>query len=204
MSKDNSYLVEQRKRLTKVLDYLKSQGISQKEISNKCDIDYTYITHYKTGKINLIPDDFLEKMQLFYNINPQYIRLNSNFMFDLLGMKLSNFEIFVDSWNTVEKSKVNSSGTPEIEKYLHFTMDKNFYDFLIDVDTAHLATDEGISSLDNEIKNLRELFNGEPDLQEYVLLPRNNFINILEETAKARQSLYEVINFSEHEPYLNE
>lgn len=204
MSKSNATLDKQRKRFKKVLDYLKNQGISQQELANKCNLEPTQITSYKSGKIQFIPDEFLKEMQKHYNINPKYIRLTSERMFDIIRMKFSNFETFVDSWDTVEKLKINKDGTQEIKKYLHFKMDKNFYNFLVEVDTARLAVDAGISCLSNEIENLNELFSGEPDLQEYVLLPKNNFIEILEDNIRSRKSLNEIVNFSKYESYLDE
>lgn len=83
-------------------------------------------------------------------------------------------------------------------------MDKNFYNFLVEVDTARLAVDSGISCLSDEIENLKELFSGEPDLQEYVLLPKNNFIEILEDNIRSRKSLNEIVSFSKYESYLDE
>ncbi len=203
MNKNNSTLDKQRARFKEVLDYLKNQGISQQELADKCNLEPTQITSYKSGKIQFIPDEFLKEMQKHYNINPKYIRLTSDCMFDIIGMKFSNFETFVDSWDTVEKPEINKDGTQETKKYLHFTMDKNFYNFLVEVDTARLAVDAGISCLSDEIENLKEIFSGEPAPQEYVLLPRNNFIEILEDNVKSRKSLYEIENFSEHESYLD-
>ena len=113
-----------------------------------------------------------------YNINPGYVRLNSDYMIDILGMKLSNFEAFVNSWDVVDKTTKDSNGKRIVEKYIHFTMDKNFYEFLIDVDKVHQVVKEGISDLSGEIEQLKEIFSGEPELQEYVLIPRNVFINI--------------------------
>ena len=168
MNKNNSTLDKQRARFKEVLDYLKNQGISQQELADKCNLEPTQITSYKSGKIQFIPDEFLKEIQKHYNINPKYIRLTSDCMFDIIGM------------------------------------DKNFYNFLVDVDKARLAVDAGISCLSDEIENLKEIFSGEPDPQEYVLLPRNNFIEILEDNVKSRKSLYEIENFSEHESYLDE
>ena len=59
-----------------------------------------------------------------YLINPDYIYYGSACMFDSTKVKYENFEEFVDKWELVDYN-----GNP----YLHFTMDKNFYKFLIDV-----------------------------------------------------------------------
>ena len=56
MNKNNSTLDKQRARFKEVLDYLKNQGISQQELADKCNLEPTQITSYKSGKIQFIPD----------------------------------------------------------------------------------------------------------------------------------------------------
>lgn len=208
MTKNNLDLDEQKKRLSNVFDFLKTQGISQREIAdcfdNDSKIDTTTLSHYKSGKIKHIPNKFLEKLHDVYNINPLYIRLQSDSMLDVIGSKLSNFESFVDSWDIVERHSNDPEGERVTEKYLHLTMDKNFYDFLIDVDNARQAADSGISSLPEEIENLKELCSEIPDLQEFVLIPRNNFIKIVKDVVPKCKEFEELIAASEHEAYIEE
>jgi transcriptional regulator with XRE-family HTH domain len=195
MSKNELNLDEQRERLAKVFTYLKEHGNSQRDIADATDVDETFLSHLKSGKIKYIPDDFLNKLLTAYNISPRYIRLESEYILDITGTKLSNFEVFVDFWDVVEK------GT---DKYLHFSMDRNFYDFLLEVDKARLATDEGISSLDVEINNLKELYSGVPIPEEFVLIPRNNFIEIVQEAKEYHKKLNDVINLIEYSNYIKE
>lgn len=204
MDKNNTNLKKQRERLSKVFDYLKERGISQKEIADNTDVDATELSHFKSGKTKHIPNEFLDKLQQAYNINPKYIHLDSDRMIDIIGIKLCNFESFVDSWDTVDRQAFNSKKGKYIEKYLHFTMDKNFYDFLIDTDNARLVTDDGFSSLSDEIKSLKEIFTGKPDLQEFVLIPRNNFISIVTDSVSSRRNFEELIDSAEYEAYLEE
>lgn len=192
MNNKNEILKKQRDRLTEVLSYLKQKGISQSSISRKLDIDETTISHLKSGKIKQIPCDFLEQLQAEYSINPSYIRLESSCMLDTTGTKFCNFEKFVDSWNVLENNS---------HKYLHLTIDRNFYDFLLEtVDVRH-ATDKGISSFNAEIENLKELYSGEPVPEEFVLIPRNNFIEIIKDKKQNKKYLNEVLDLIELTSY---
>jgi len=191
-------LEKQRNRLKKVLKYLKEQGFSQAEIAKHSCYDETQIAHYKSGKIKNIPNQFLTELHEKYNINPQYIRLESNIMLDILGMKLINFEKFVDSWDTVIE---NNSDDSTQKKYLHFKMDKNFYDFLLNVDSLHLYNEDGILDFPEELENLKELFSGEPQLEEFVLLPKNVMYEIVEVAKRERKKFDEVIDIMLHENY---
>lgn len=204
MDKNDSILKEQRERLSKVFEYLKKQGVSQREIAGNTDTDTVTLSHYKNGKIKYIPNTFLENMKAVYNINPRYIRLDSNCMVDIPGMKLSNFETFVDSWDVVNKTTMDSGGNRIVEKYLHFTMDKNFYEFLIDVDKARQVVNEGLSDLSGEIEELKEIFSGEPELREFVLVPRNFFIDMLTDLVKPYKEFEEVVDPVEYLSYIEE
>ena len=195
MNKNDSDLIKQRKRLSNVLEYLKKKGYSQKDIANATDVDETGLSHLKSGKIKYINNDFLDKLHKAYKINPRYIRLDSNIMLDITGTKFSNFEAFVDSWDVVEKGS---------DKYLHFTIDKRFYDFLLEVDKIRSATDEGISSFDIEIENLKEIHDGVPEPEEFVLIPRNNFIEILQDAIQDHKKLDEIISLIEYSNYIKE
>ena len=204
MDKDDLYLKEQRERLSKVFEYLKKQGISQREIADNTDTEEATLSSYKSGKIKYIPNAFLENLRRIYNITPRFIRRDSDYMIDIQGMKLSNFKSFVKSWDVIDRTTMDSNGKRNVQKYLHFTMDKNFYDFLIEVDKAHQAVNEGLSDLTGEIEQLKEIFSGEPDLQEFVLVPRNNFINAVTDLIQPRKTFEELIDTSEYESYIKE
>lgn len=204
MDKNNLYLKEQRERLSKVFEYLKKEGISQREIADNIDTEEATLSSYKSGKIKYIPNAFLENLRRVYNINPRYIRFDSDYMVDVQGIKLSNFEAFVDSWDVVDKTTMDSNGKRIVDKYIHFTMDKNFYEFLIDVDIARQAVNEGLFDLSEEMEKLKEIFSGEPELQEFVLVPRNNFINAVSDLIQPRKTFEELIDTSEYESYIKE
>lgn len=83
-------------------------------------------------------------------------------------------------------------------------MDRNFYDFLIDLEKAKKVTENGISCLQEETENLKEIFSGESKLQEFVLLPKNNFIEIVKDTVTKCKMFEELIDASEYEAYIEE
>lgn len=197
-------LEQQRKRLAKVFEYLKENGVKQSEIckisNNIIDekdielkIEETTLSYYKSGKIKYIPSEFLEILHEAYEINPEYIRLMSSDMLDDKGQKYKHFEKIVDNWKTVE-SKDN--------KYLYLNMDRNFYDFLIEYDKFRKANDEGIPT--GKIEELKAIYEGTPDIEEFVVLPRNVFFEIVRDTNKATKNLAEIIDFSEHISILDE
>lgn len=204
MDRNDLDLKKQRERLSNVFEYLKKNGISQKEIADNVDVSPETLSQYKNGKIKYIPNTFLENISRVYNINPRYVRLDSGYMVDIPGIKLSNFEAFVDSWDVVDRTAMDSNGKCIVEKYLHFTMDKNFYEFLIDVDKARQVVKEGLSDLSGEIEQLKEIFSGEPELQEFVLIPRNIFINILNDLVQPRKALEEAFSLIDYGSYIEE
>ena len=117
-------------------------------------------------------------------------------MLDIFSEKLSNLQCFTDNnWDTVVWS------TPDTN-YLHIKMDKHFYDFLIELDGAKSKVDDGYSSLPEETERLKELYDtDEPELQEYVILPRNEFIEIITDSENNRKCLSEVINLFYYSDY---
>lgn len=194
MRNNEENLKQQRKRLTEVIEYLKANGIKQKEICIQADVDETALSSYKSGKIKYIPSKFLNILQKVYEINPDYIRLTSEEMLDDKGEKYLYFEKVVDEWETVD-SKDN--------KYLYLKMDKNFYDFLLEYDNYRKANAEGIS-VDDKIGELKMMYAGTPDIEEFVVLPRNIFFNILSDIKKEKKCLEEIIAFSEHTSLIEE
>lgn len=188
-------LDEQRERLKSVLEYLYTKDYTQKDICGKIGITQSDLTHYKNGKVKVIPQTFLEKMQKEFHINPDYIRLESEEMLDIKGEKYLIFEKVVEGWTTVERGD---------NKYLHFQMDKNFYDFLIELNEYREMEQKGLGNIADKIEELKQLYAGDPNVEEFVLISRNNFIEILQEIEKEKKSLAEIIDFTEHLDYLEE
>lgn len=221
--RNNPYLTEQIKRLENVFEYLNMKGITQARVIKKIqkEIDRLYeenknnekvkvlnkinagtISEYKNGKRKTIPDEFLEILHKEYNINPRYIRQESDLMLITINSKLKAFDELIKSWETVEKNSTNSEGIKESKKYLHIKMDKNFYDFMLEYgDTLLPAVENGIVNLEDGIKTLEELFESKEDLQEFVLVPCKEFKQIVTENIAKQKYLHEVIDLIEHSAY---
>lgn len=182
---------EQKKQFFAVIDYLKSKGITQKEIAENIGIDSIHISHLRSNWIINIDPDIIEGLNIAYDINPKFITHGASNMFDTAGLKYDNFDMFVDSWDLVEH---------ENKKYLHFTMDENFYDFLIDVfnfKKTSSKTDEDTrmaEAFEKARTSLKEDYSSSERLKEYVLIPCDKALEIAGENISARKNLAEVID----------
>lgn len=182
--KDNQSLEEQRKRLGEALKFLKDRGKGQEKIAEEINMDAANLSRLKSGKVKKIPDEFLEKLQEKYDINPGYIRGTSDILLNSIGTKLKNFEGVVNSWDTVYKGE---------NHYLHLQMDSKFYDFLVEYDKHRLA-DLKSFSIDDAVKKLEDIFADEPKIKEYVILPRNVFVDFAKEVKDKRKALAEILD----------
>ena len=187
---------ETRKRLTAVLNALKKEGHTQAKIADELGINADNISSYKIGKTKEIPDAFMDGLKEKYLINPGYIRGTSELMYDMQGFRLTHFEKFADSWETVEQPVRSDAGEIVFEKFICLTMDKNFCDFLIEAEKAHDRANEGIGDEQEDLKNLSVTYSGESKPQEYLLIPRNNFSEMVEEFKRKKRTLEEVLDFS--------
>ena len=199
MKNEEKILNEQRERLIQVFDYLRLIGVNQSAIceklsKNKPNYDESQLSHIKSGKIKYIPDDLLERLHDIYNINPLYVRLESDFMLDTEWEKFKSFVNFVDTWDTVKRGDKN---------YLHLTMDQSFYDFLISVDKANLIKDN-FKNFEKILENIKGKHQEDKGTSEYVLIPRNEFTQIVQSTVENRKQFNEIIDILEHSDYINE
>lgn len=195
MSEEISNSKEQGNRFGKVIDYIKEKkDKSQNAIALDIDVSESSISKYRTGNTS-IPQYVLDKLSEKFGINPKFVRLESDYICRPNSIMLNSLEEIVDSWNTVEKGN---------KKYLHLVLDRNFYNFLLRVDITRLYSDETLSSFEEEVKRLDDIHTSKPQLEEFVLIPRNNFIEILQETTLERKQLIELIDFSEHVNYIED
>lgn len=178
----------QADRFSKILATLKRNGISQKKIADRLDRQEDYISNMKRGKLKEIPDDVLAVLQKEYNINPAYIKGDSEIPFFDIAKPFENFESFVTEWETVEHGK---------ESYLYLTMNGSLYEFLLEVDKTRLSSI--CDSIDEEasVRKLKELYSGTPVLKKYVVIPCNDFEEIISTSAAERKQLAEVLNIIE-------
>lgn len=199
MKNEEKILNEQRERLIQVFDYLRLIGVNQSTIceklsKNKPSYDESQLSHIKSGKIKYIPDDLLERLHDIYNINPLYVRLESDFMLDTEWEKFKSFVNFVDTWDTVKKGDKN---------YLHLTMDQSFYDFLISVDKANLIKDN-FKDFEKILENIKGKHQEDKGTSEYVVIPKNEFIQIIQSAVEDRKQFSEIIDILEYSDYINE
>lgn len=187
----NLGIEEQRKQLISVIDYLKSTGITQKEIAFEIGVDNIYMSHLRSGIVKYITPEVLEGMHDAYNINPKYITHGATNMFDVAGSKYEHFDNFVDSWDLVEH---------ENKEYLHFIMDENFYSFLTSVYNLKEASQNSddakkmAEAFEKAFESLKENFSNASKPKEYVLIPADDMIEIATDNISKRKSLSEVVD----------
>ena len=184
-------LDEQRKQFANVIDYLLQTGTKKKEIALRIGRTTYDISHFLSGDLISIPDDVLENLHEEFGINPNYIRKGATNMFDIPGIKYENFESFVDSWDLVEH---------ENEEYLHFTMDENFYNFLIEIynfmeaSTQRNKEKRMKEAFEKAFGTLKESFSDSEHPKEYVLIPADDMMEIATDNVAKRKNLSEVID----------
>lgn len=183
-------------RFSNVLKALKNKGVSQRKIMDELELsfitDETYISSIKSGKRKNIPDELIQSLHQKYNVNPGYLKMESDCIFDTNETKIESFMNIIDDWNVL-KSDTN--------EYLHLTIDKNIVDLLIELYKVKKVTDDGISSFEQEKESLKELYDADPDPQEYILIPRNNFIEIVTDTVEKEKYLHQVLDATLYSDY---
>lgn len=182
---------EQRNKLVSVIEYLKTTGISQKEIAFEIGVDNIYMSHLKSGTVKYITPEVLDGLHDAYNINTKYITHCASNMFDTASLKYENFDEFVDSWDLVQH---------ENKEYLHFTMDANFYDFLVSVYNLKEAsihsndTTKVADAFYKALEALKENFSTSNKPKEFVLIPADDMTEIADDNIARRKSLNEVVD----------
>ena len=161
----------------------------QKEIAITIGQDNVYISHLRSGTLKYIPPDVISNLKRAYNINPRYITHGASNMFDIAGLKYENFDNFVDKWDLVEH---------EDKEYLHFSMDENFYKFLIDVYNLKEASSKSndaermAEAFQKALESLKENFSDSTNSKEYVLIPADDMLEIAQDNIPKRKSLNEL------------
>ena len=196
-------ITKQRKQFTNVIDHLLETGHKQKDIAKKIGLNSYDISHLISGSIKNIPYEVIENLHDEFEINPNYIIKGATNMYDIPGIKYENFENFVDDWDLVEH---------ENEEYLHFKMDENFYNFLIEIyklkeaffdsETSKKTTESTVSNTLKQMpeafkkasSSLMENYKDSNKSKEYVLIPADDAIKIATENVPKRKHLREVID----------
>lgn len=144
-----------------------------------------------SGDLKKISDEILDNLHEEFGINPNYIRKGATNMYDIPGIKYENFESFVDNWDLVEH---------ENKEYLHFTLDENFYYFLLKIYHLKEASTNGKKSREMEeafikaFESLKDNYSETQHPKEYVLIPADDMEQIATDNIAKRKNLNEVAN----------
>lgn len=198
----------ENKKLKEVLDYLKEhKKVSIVDLANILSVDESLIRKTKSDKTKIICDDWLDKFKERFGINPNFLQNKSDFMFDLPNNQISTFEKLVNDWDIIE------DGT---KKYIHFVINKGFYDLLIELykiktqfpkdkdvyDKLHSKIEKEISSenqLNSQCETLKQnlidaLYTNDEE-EEYILIPRNNFLDLVTHAKNNAKNEQEYLEF---------
>ncbi len=182
---------KQREQFIKVINHLMQLGNKKKEIATRIGLSTYDISHLISGLLKNISNEVIENLHEEFGINPNFILKGASNMYDIPGIKYDNFENFVDDWDLVEH---------ENKEYLHFTMDENFYTFLIDVyklketSTNSDNTKKMVEAFEKALESLKENFSDSSNSKEYVLIPADDMVEIATDNVSKRKSLTEVVD----------
>lgn len=147
-----------------MVEHLLNAGTKKKDIAARIGLSPYDISHLLSGDLVNITNDVLENLREEFGINPNYIRKGATNMFDIPGIKYDGFESFVDNWDLVEH---------EPKDYLHFTMDENFYKFLIEIYNLMEA-----STLSTKDRRMEEAFSKAYESLKKTSARQNNLKNM--------------------------
>lgn len=188
--------MEQYKRMSDVVNKLiqKKKVSTLAELSNCLSIatnppkDISETTLSKYCRVTKqIPEYILTLLHNLYQVNPDYIRGNSDNMFDEAEIKYSKFQDLIDDWNIVEYE--------DSQKFLYLSFDSDFYNFLLEIGHAEILQEKGMQSYEEEEKKIKRKYNeSQKSTQEYVLLPKNSLMEIVSDVRKDTKLLTELLN----------
>ena len=182
---------KQREQFSKVIEHLIQTGKKKKDIAQKIGLTTYDISHLMSGSIKKISQEIIDNLHAEFNINPNFILKGASNMYDIPGIKYENFENFVDTWDLVDYEK---------KEYLHFSIDENFYQFLIDVyklkeiSTLSNNTEKMVDAFKKAFESLKENLKSSNSSKEYVLLPADDMIEIASANISKRKNLNDVLD----------
>ena len=190
----------QSERLTSVLKDLNvTQAHIVRTLKSNASISISpeRMSDFVTGK-RIITDEVLNGLKMHFFINPKYIKGKSNDMYDIPETIINYAFLFAQEIVITENPNrviKDESGNSITEKYLHITMDKTFFDYLINLDTLMIANESNnMPSLDKNIEILKELYkNSKHEYEEYVLLPQKTMFDIVKNPPPKRPPFPESI-----------
>ena len=205
---------QENSKFKKVLDYLKEnyniseyklgQILSEKVIG--VSIDRSTINKYKNGKLKQIPELVLNSLHELYHINPNYLLGTSDEMLDRAQIQLHKFESFVSNWNSTEKTYRDNDRNLVTNKYLYLSLDKNFYKLLLEINSAELHKEINEAGYNAHIEDAKKKYNNQKfkPLHDYVLIPKNDFFDIITDEKTKQATLDSMINYSKHFGFIDD
>ncbi|MEZ3420736.1 MAG: hypothetical protein K1V95_02240 [Eubacterium sp.] len=77
------------------------------------------------------------------------------------------------------------------------------YDFLVSIDKAHLIKDN-FKDFKEVLENIKGKHQEDKGTCEYVVIPKNEFTQIVQSAVEDRKHFSEIIDVLEHSDYINE
>lgn len=203
-------MLTRNRRFELVIENLEKKGIQHKDIAEDIKargykISSSRISRIMNGETNLT-EGIISGLKECYNINPNYLRGDSEIMI-LNGAEkaLDSLKYIFENWNTVQKKYTQSSGKTVVESYLCFDMSKQLYDFLLKYNSISLLNmNEECSN--SALETLKSIYDSEDkcEKEEYVLLPKNSFIEIIRDEKRDQKVLDEIIDIMEYEHFADD
>lgn len=196
--------MKQCEQMAKVIEKLHEKGETNKNIAERLtnasnppkDISPNLISKYCCS-VKEIPEDVLTLFHQEYHVNPDYIKGKSDKMFDEASLKYSLLQELVYDWQILECG--------EGERFLHLQLDQNFFQYLLDIGHSEILQEQGMRSYEEEEEKIRKKYNeSEEKIEEYVLLPRNRFIEIVTEDKSNLKYFNELIDTFLYQNYLDD
>lgn len=82
-------------------------------------------------------------------------------------------------------------------------MDPNFYAFLLDIEKVKLFAIDG-KDYKAKVERLNEIYSPSSETKEYIVIPRNVFIKLLQDAKEKEKKLSEVIDLLEYTDYIDD
>lgn len=192
------YSKSQNTRFAYIIEYIKkTNNISQIDIANELNIstiDETRISKLKKETKKKLPNELITELHKKYNVNPDFLLLKSDCPFDTIGIMLEHFESFIDDWKVANGQN---------EKCLHLRINSNFYDFLLELYKLKEIKDNGIIDYEKSKNDLQEVYNGDPLLKDYLLIPRECLTEIVQSEME-NINVDGILNFLDYKDCIDE
>lgn len=198
---------QKNKKFCNVLTYLKEElNVSEYKLANELNnlemglaIDRSLISKYK-DVTRKIPIQVIEGLHKKYDINPYYLLGTSDEMLDIAKIHLRCFKKFVKSWKTVEKTYQNEDGNQVTNKYLNLAFDSNFYELLLEINSAEANKEFSDAGYEAHIKDVKEKYTNQKLklLRHYIVIPQDEFLTILTNEKNKIENLDLQINYEKH------